>query len=119
MNDSLKRESLILSADIRIPEYQDAICQLISFLPPSKSSLPVSHILDRVRDFIRTAVLTCNISINLLIFHIQVKCTPGHTIEIYIRRRGAVLPDGIVERGGIDNLDTDRDFELIYSGEWR
>lgn len=114
MNDSLKRESLILSADVRVTDYQDAVHQLVGFLPPSQSSLPMSHILDRVRNFIKTTVLTCNISINLLIFHIQVKCTPGHAIEIYIRRLGATTPEILREY-----LDTDADYELIYTGEWR
>ena len=85
--DPIVRKPLVISSDVRVSEVNDALLQLMEFLPPSKSSLNVSDVLRRIREYIRAIILTgCDVSVNMLLFHIQVKCTPGHGIEIFIKR---------------------------------
>lgn len=113
--DPIERQVLVIGTDVRVSEINDAMMQLLDFLPPSKSALPLSEILSKIRQYIRTIVLTgCDVSINLLLFHIQVKCTPGHGIEIYIKR---LLP---VTAGHGQTLPPEQaEYTEIYTGERR
>lgn len=113
--DPIERRTLVLHADVKISEVNDCVYQLLDFLSPSKSVLPVSDILKKIRDYIRKIVLNgCDISLTFLLFRIQVKCTPGHGIEIFIRRI-TTGPSG--NQSMSDTKQTE--YELIYTGEWR
>jgi hypothetical protein len=114
MSDSIDRHVLVLSADVKVSEVNEAIYQLMTFLPASKSAAPMTDILQKIREFIRKVVFTCDVSINLLMFKLQVKCTPGHDIEIFIKRI-PVVSSGIAANSSGEYAD----YELIYSGEWR
>lgn len=113
--EPIERKTLVIGTDVRVSEINDAVMQLFDFLPPSKSALPVTDILKKIREYIRAIVLTgCDVSVNLLLFHIQVKVTPGHGIEIFIRR----ITSG--KSGNQSQPDTKQaEYVLIYSGEWR
>lgn len=113
--DPIERRTLVLHADVRITEINDCVMQLFDFLPPSRSPLPVSDILKKIRDYIRKIVLNgCDISLMFLLFRVQVKVTPGHGIEIYIKR--LILNNGTPTMESSQNT---ADYELIYTGEWR
>ena len=113
MSDALDRVPLVLSTVVKCAEYEQAIIQLVEFLPPSKSPLPLTEVLKKIREFIRRVVLTGNITINLLLFEIQVKVTAGHSIEIYIRRVLNVSGTPVYEDA------QDKKWDIVYIGEWR
>lgn len=112
--DPIERRALVMIATIGVSEVNDAIIQLIDFFPPSASPFPLTDVIKKIREYIRKIVLTgCNISINLLMFDIQVKIVPGHSIEVFIRR---VLPDTKTDQ----SIPPEQaDYTVIYSGEWR
>lgn len=115
LSDPIERRVICYSAVVKINEVYASMQQLVEFLPPSKSPFPLSDVLTKIRQFIRATVMdNFNVTINLLQFEIQIKCTPGHVIEVFIRR----MP--IVSSGITQNLSgAFADFVQIYSGEWR
>jgi len=112
--DPIERRPVILTADVKVSEVNDAFQQLADFLPPSKSPLPVSLILTKIREYIKSVIMTgFDVSLTFLLFRIQVRCTPGHGIEIFIKQL-------LVNEDKTKTHELEiPDYTHIYSGEWR
>jgi len=113
-SDPIERKVLVFHTDVKVSEVNDAFIQILDFLPPSRSPFPLSDVMRKIKDYIRQVVLSgCDISISILIFQIQVKVTPGHCIEIFVRR---ILP--VTKTDQVIPIEQ-AVFTEVYTGEWR
>ena len=86
--DPINRTTYQIVADCRPTEINDVMYQLRDFIPEDMVSLYNAVVArQQVFNFVRRELLTCAITINLLIFEIIVTIVPGKSIDIYIHKK--------------------------------